>query len=127
MGQTRSSCWRRSGRAYPPTRWAGIRQAWGASQCRVGQPACGVGVASLALPSCSASPLPPVPPAFLPQVTPQQRAHAKQLTYGLLYGMGASKLAEELGCSLVEAREAQVGAWGGVHCCPAQMQRNCDS
>jgi len=42
------------------------------------------------------------------QVTQQQRDHAKQLTYGLLYGMGASKLADELGCSVAEAKEAQV-------------------
>lgn len=42
-----------------------------------------------------------------PQVTQQQRDHAKQLTYGLLYGMGAAKLADELGCGLEEAKEAQ--------------------
>ncbi|EFN55218.1 hypothetical protein CHLNCDRAFT_52598 [Chlorella variabilis] len=40
-------------------------------------------------------------------VTQQQRDHAKQLTYGLLYGMGAAKLADELGCSVAEARTAQ--------------------
>ncbi len=47
------------------------------------------------------------------QVTPQQRDHAKQLTYGLLYGMGAAKLADELGCSVAEARQAQVGMRAG--------------
>ena len=47
-------------------------------------------------------------PASL-QVTQQQRDHAKQLTYGLLYGMGAAKLADELGCSAAEAKKAQVG------------------
>ena len=41
-------------------------------------------------------------------MTQQQRDHAKQLTYGLLYGMGAAKLADELGCGLEEAKEAQV-------------------
>jgi DNA polymerase theta len=41
------------------------------------------------------------------QVSQQQRDHAKQLTYGLLYGMGAVKLADELGCSVAEARSAQ--------------------
>ncbi|PRW44411.1 helicase and polymerase-containing TEBICHI isoform X1 [Chlorella sorokiniana] len=41
------------------------------------------------------------------QVTQQQRDHAKQLTYGLLYGMGAAKLADELGCGLEEAKDAQ--------------------
>lgn len=42
------------------------------------------------------------------QVSQQQRDHAKQLTYGLLYGMGASRLADELGCSVAEAKEAMV-------------------
>lgn len=42
-----------------------------------------------------------------PQVTPEQRDHAKQLTYGLLYGMGPGKLADEMGCSLAEARDMQ--------------------
>lgn len=31
------------------------------------------------------------------EVTPEQRGHAKQLCYGLLYGMGPSRLAEEMG------------------------------
>jgi DNA polymerase I-like protein with 3'-5' exonuclease and polymerase domains len=45
------------------------------------------------------------------QVTQQQRDHAKQLTYGLLYGMGPVKLADELGCSVGEARAAQVSGY----------------
>ena len=53
-------------------------------------------------------------PAFpCPQVTKAQRDHAKQLTYGLLYGMGPAKLADELGCSVGEAKDAQVGGWRG--------------
>ena len=47
-------------------------------------------------------------------VTPQQRNHAKQLAYGLLYGMGAGKLGDELGCAtLAEAKEVQArgGGW----------------
>lgn len=51
----------------------------------------------------------------LPQVSQQQRDHAKQLTYGLLYGMGPSRLADELGCSVAEARDAQVRRRAGVH------------
>jgi hypothetical protein len=47
------------------------------------------------------------------QVTKEQRDHAKQLTYGLLYGMGPAKLADELGCSVGEAKDAQVGGWVG--------------
>lgn len=37
------------------------------------------------------------------QVTPDQRSHAKQLTYGILYGMGKAATADELGCSEREA------------------------
>lgn len=37
------------------------------------------------------------------QVTPEQRSHAKRLSYGLLYGMGPSALAAELGVAVGEA------------------------
>lgn len=36
-------------------------------------------------------------PSNLHQVTPERRTHAKHLCYGLLYGMGPSQLALELG------------------------------
>lgn len=48
-------------------------------------------------------------------MTQQQRDHAKQLTYGLLYGMGAAKLADELGCGLEEAKDAQVSDAAGLY------------
>ena len=38
-------------------------------------------------------------------VTSEQRAHAKQICYGILYGMGSVSLAKELGCSEKEAAE----------------------
>jgi hypothetical protein len=37
------------------------------------------------------------------QVTPEQRSHAKRLAYGLLYGMGPSALAADLGVSVGQA------------------------
>jgi hypothetical protein len=37
------------------------------------------------------------------QVTPEQRSHAKRLAYGLLYGMGPSALAADLGVSMGQA------------------------
>ncbi|KAF6260747.1 hypothetical protein COO60DRAFT_857116 [Scenedesmus sp. NREL 46B-D3] len=37
------------------------------------------------------------------QVTPEQRGHAKRLAYGLLYGMGPSALAADLGVSMGQA------------------------
>jgi hypothetical protein len=37
------------------------------------------------------------------QVTPEQRTHAKRLAYGLLYGMGPSALAADLGVSMGQA------------------------
>lgn len=46
-----------------------------------------------------------VPPALLLQVTPEQRSHAKRLSYGLLYGMGPSALAAELGVAVGAAVE----------------------
>lgn len=39
------------------------------------------------------------------QVTPEERVQAKRLAYGILYGMGTSTLAMELGVSLHEAAE----------------------
>ncbi|WIA12996.1 hypothetical protein OEZ85_006607 [Tetradesmus obliquus] len=39
------------------------------------------------------------------QVTPEQRSHAKRLSYGLLYGMGPSALAAELGVAVGAAVE----------------------
>lgn len=37
-------------------------------------------------------------------VTPDQRRGAKTINFGLIYGMGARKLAQELGISLAEAK-----------------------
>lgn len=45
-----------------------------------------------------------VPPS-LAQVTPELRVQAKRLAYGMLYGMGTSTLAAELGVSVQEAAE----------------------
>ena len=55
-------------------------------------------------------------------MTKEQRDHAKQLTYGLLYGMGPAKLADELGCSVGEAKDAQVGWLGGWVIAAAYVQ-----
>lgn len=68
-------------------------------------------------------------PAQPAQVTQEQRDHAKQLTYGILYGMGAGRLATELGCSVGEAKDVSARAqatgwawhgalWLGVGLCP---------
>ncbi|MQL93723.1 hypothetical protein Taro_026365, partial [Colocasia esculenta] len=38
-------------------------------------------------------------------VTPQEREHTKRLIYGILYGMGANTLSEQLGCSSDDAAE----------------------
>ena len=38
-------------------------------------------------------------------VTPDQRRNAKTINFGLIYGMGAQKLGQELGISMKEARE----------------------
>lgn len=38
-------------------------------------------------------------------VTSKQRAVAKRVCYGILYGMGSSTLAQELGCTKYEAAE----------------------
>lgn len=39
------------------------------------------------------------------EVTPDQRRNAKTINFGLIYGMGAQKLARELGVSMNEAKE----------------------
>jgi hypothetical protein len=57
------------------------------------------------------------------QVSQQQRDHAKQLTYGLLYGMGPARLADELGCGVAEARAAQVGQGRADGRLPARRQQ----
>ncbi|KAL4428417.1 hypothetical protein ABPG75_002506 [Micractinium tetrahymenae] len=62
------------------------------------------------------------------QVTQKQRDHAKQLTYGLLYGMGASKLADELGCTVAEAKQAQENfrrSLPGIEAWQAQVVKVC--
>ena len=41
----------------------------------------------------------------LAEVTPDQRRNAKTINFGLIYGMGAQKLAQELHTSLKEAKE----------------------
>ena len=41
----------------------------------------------------------------LAEVTPDQRRNAKTINFGLIYGMGAQKLAQELHASLKEAKE----------------------
>lgn len=51
------------------------------------------------------SPDPPPPALPTPQVTPQERQHAKHLYYGILYGMGPIKLADELGVDAAKATE----------------------
>lgn len=44
---------------------------------------------------------------WLLQVLPEHRNQAKQLAYGVLYGMGHARLADGLKCSLAEAKEHQ--------------------
>jgi hypothetical protein len=64
---------------------------------------------------------PCTPPLATPrQVTAEQRNCAKQVTYGILYGMGSHTLAEKLGCSCPEADKFRTefllrfkSAWAG--------------
>jgi DNA polymerase-1 len=56
-----------------------------------------------------------VPPK---QVTPEQRARAKTINFGVIYGMGPTRLARENDISLEEAKrfiEAYFGTYPGVH------------
>lgn len=43
-------------------------------------------------------------------VTDEERTRAKQLTYGLIYGMGVSALSSHLGCTVSEARQERLRA-----------------
>lgn len=113
--QTPFACWRRSGWASVQIRCLLVAELLLACQaacsavCKLLPCADGLHVLAsqqqpaltLRLPPCCHPSIPNV------QVSQQQRDHAKQLTYGLLYGMGAVKLADELGCSVAEARSAQ--------------------
>jgi DNA polymerase-1 len=56
-----------------------------------------------------------VPPE---QVTPEQRARAKTINFGVIYGMGPMRLAREIDISLEEAKhfiEAYFATYPGVH------------
>lgn len=43
---------------------------------------------------------------FCSQVTESDRSKAKQIAYGLIYGMGSGELGKRLGCGELEARAA---------------------
>jgi DNA polymerase I len=52
------------------------------------------------------------------QVTPEQRARAKTINFGVIYGMGPQRLAREIDISLEEAKrfiEAYFATYPGVH------------
>ena len=52
------------------------------------------------------------------KVTPEQRARAKTINFGVIYGMGATRLAREIAISLEEAKrfiDAYFATYPGVH------------
>jgi DNA polymerase-1 len=52
------------------------------------------------------------------QVTPEQRARAKTINFGVIYGMGSTRLAREIAISLEEAKrfiDAYFATYPGVH------------
>ena len=60
------------------------------------------------------------------EVTAEERGGAKRICYGLLYGIGAGRLAVELGISRLQAQEFQASFMREYEGCAAWVQQCCD-